>query len=80
MLIGGYRDQQQTVSERAVWPLGLYFWGAVWTLASWCELRDNFRQFRLDRIGSLEATGRSFPDQSGRRLEDFVRSIRSQAD
>ena len=80
MLIGNYRDQQQAVSERSVWPLGLYFWGAAWTLAGWCELRDNFRQFRLDRIGSLEATGRTYPDEAGRRLEDFVRFIRSRPD
>jgi predicted DNA-binding transcriptional regulator YafY len=77
MLIGGYRDQQDAVSERAVWPLGLYFWGAAWTLAGWCELRDNFRQFRIDRIGSLSVTGRTFPDQEGRRIEDFVRFARS---
>lgn len=75
-----YRDEQSATSERAVWPLGLFFWGAAWTLASWCELRMQFRQFRLDRIESLEATGRDFPDQAGRRLEDFLRWVRSDAD
>lgn len=57
-----YRDEHSAVSERAVWPLGLFFWGAAWTLASWCELRTQFRQFRLDRIDSLDALGRDFPD------------------
>lgn len=72
-----YRDEHGAASERAVWPLGLFFWGAAWTLATWCELRTQFRQFRLDRIDSLEALGRDFPDQAGRRLEDFLRWVRS---
>lgn len=72
-----YRDEHGATSERAVWPLGLFFWGAAWTLATWCELRTQFRQFRLDRIDSLEALGRDFPDEAGRRLEDFLRWVRS---
>ena len=37
-------------SERDLRPLGLYHWGKVWTLAAWCELRTDFRNFRADRI------------------------------
>ena len=32
-------------SERDLRPLGLYHWGKVWTLAAWCELRTDFRNF-----------------------------------
>lgn len=38
---------------RTVEPLGLYFWGRTWTLGAWCELRQGFRTFRLDRITAL---------------------------
>ncbi len=72
-----YHDAAQRTSVRAVWPLGLYFWGGSWTLAAWCELRTDFRNFRLDRVESAVSAGREFPDQDGRRLEDFVRLMRS---
>lgn len=40
-------------SERTVRPLALYFWGAKWTLAAWCELRTAYRSFRPDRMGAV---------------------------
>ncbi len=60
---------------RRVRPLGLYFWGDVWTLAAWCELREDFRNFRLDRIVEANITTEHFPDEAGKRLEDFLRRI-----
>jgi len=56
----GYRDEAGGRSERAVWPLGLVFWGRVWTLVAWCELRQDYRMFRLDRIQSLQPLERHF--------------------
>ena len=41
-----YRDLQGRTSERRVRPLSLHFWGRVWTLGAWCELRQDFRAFR----------------------------------
>ena len=70
-----YRDEKDVASTRNVWPLGLYYWGSAWTLAAWCELRQDFRNFRLDRIQRSLITGREYPDQEGRRLEDFVRAM-----
>jgi len=45
-----YEDAAARTTQRQVRPLGLYFWGDVWTLAAWCELRQDFRNFRLDRV------------------------------
>lgn len=59
-------------SERVVWPLGLLFWGTKWTLGSWCELRNEFRTFRLDRIRSLKLLRSQFPDAAGRRFADYI--------
>lgn len=69
-----YRDAGDKPSERKVRPLGLYFWGQRWTLAAWCEMRDDFRNFRLDRATHV-AIGNRFPDEPGRRLEDFLRAV-----
>ncbi|XWN30493.1 MAG: YafY family protein [Devosia sp.] len=52
-----YTDEAGTKTTRNVCPLGLVFWGKVWTLIAWCELRDDFRMFRVDRIGAAERTG-----------------------
>ena len=67
-----YADANYQLSERIIWPLGLFFWGTVWTLGAWCELRQNFRIFRVDRIQSLEALNESYPDAPGQTLIDLI--------
>jgi len=66
-----YRDTTGAVTTRLIRPLGLEFWGRVWTLASWCEARGDFRSFRVDRFDHLTATGDIFPDEPGRGLADW---------
>ena len=68
-----YRDEAGAASERWVRPLGLWFWGKVWTAVAWCELREDFRMFRLDRIDAMEEGGR-FRDERGKTLRDFYAS------
>ncbi len=72
-----YRDAQGRASERTVQPLGLFYWGGTWTLGAWCELRESFRNFRIDRLEGLEV-GEVFPVVSGRTLEDLFRSYRDE--
>lgn len=60
-------------SARTVRPLGLFFWGTVWSLAAWCEMRKDFRNFRVDRIAKLTAL-QPFAPEPGRRLEDYLDS------
>ena len=69
-----YADGAGRASERKARPLGLYFWGQRWTLAAWCELREDFRNFRLDRVSGA-AIGNRFPDEPGKRLDDFLRAM-----
>lgn len=49
-----YRSQSNTETTRLIFPLGLFFWGGKWTLGSWCKSRNAYRDFRLDRIDTLE--------------------------
>ena len=72
-----YADVDKKLSERRVRPLSLYFWGEHWTLAAWCEARENFRSFRIDRVIRLQVTDERFSDESGKRLADFVRAQRA---
>lgn len=70
-----YARQDGQASERTLWPLGLFFWGQNWTLIGWCLLRDEFRHFRVDRIGQLRVSDESYPVQVGRRLNDFFDAL-----
>ena len=59
-------------SVRTVRPLGLFFWGVVWSLTAWCEVREDFRNFRVDRMAGLAALEETFAPEPGRRLEDYM--------
>ncbi len=67
-----YRRADGTGSKRVIWPLGLFFWGKVWTLGAWCESRQAFRNFRLDRIDSHIISQEHYPNKSGRTLDDMI--------
>ena len=69
-LVLDYADEAGRQTERPVRPLGLWFWGKVWTLIGWCELRDDFRMFRVDRISAHREDGQ-FRHEPGKRLTDF---------
>ena len=62
-------------STRRVRPLCLAFFGPVWLLAGWCEMRNDFRNFRLDRIQDMRITDERFRDEKGKRLSDFKQQI-----
>src|SRR5262245_8024916 len=68
------RDAESEATERIVWPLALAYWGISWTVGAWCELRQDFRNFRIDRITTTRTLRSTFPDEPGKRLEDYFAS------
>lgn len=66
-----YRSGPGEETDRVVRPLGLFFWGDRWSLTAWCELREDFRSFRLDRIRTMEPQRERFHDEPGRTLDDY---------
>lgn len=62
-------------SSRRIQPLGLVYWGRVWTLVAWCELRGDYREFRLDRIQALTATTRKFDVTPEKNLKHYIQLI-----
>jgi len=70
-----YADKDDAVTERVVLPLGLYFWGSTWTLGAWCELRRDFRNFRLDRIVESQILDDTFELEPPITLEAFVAAM-----
>jgi predicted DNA-binding transcriptional regulator YafY len=73
----GYKKEDGTGSSRSARPLGLAFWSGTWTLAAWCELRKDFRSFRIDRMNAVVALERIFVPKKGERLEDFLKKVRA---
>lgn len=67
-----YQRQDGEMSYRIVKPLGLFFWGQTWTLASWCELRHEFRSFRLDRIQQVQVKTECYSEVTGQTLDDYL--------
>lgn len=60
-------------TNRIVHPLGLFYWGYAWALVAWCETRDDFRNFRLDRMEQIARRDERFADVPGRGLADFLK-------
>lgn len=75
-----YADGDGTRSSRDIRPLGLWFWGKVWTLVAWCELREDFRMFRVDRMEAIEPAGRRFRPERGRTLAEFYRQMEARGE
>lgn len=71
-----YRDEAGKLTQREVMPLGLFFWGERWMLVAWCELRDDYRCFRLDRCLDITPTERRFHECADRSLSDFLRKVK----
>ena len=59
-------------TRRRLRPLQMEYWGRVWTLTSWCELRQDFRVFRVDRIRTLDVSFDTFPEEPGKTLADYL--------
>lgn len=70
----GYADANGAASQRLVWPIGLAFHDGVRTVPAWCELRQDFRIFRVDRMLWLADTGTRYP----RRRTALVKAWRAE--
>ena len=56
-----YADEHGTETERVIWPLSIGYFENRRMVAAWCELRDDFRHFRTDRIRGIECLAGRLP-------------------
>lgn len=66
-----YRRIDGVLTDRIIRPLHMEYWGRVWTLTAWCELRHGFRVFRIDLIEAVAPLPEIFADEPGKRLGDY---------
>jgi predicted DNA-binding transcriptional regulator YafY len=72
-----YRDAKGEATSRVVWPVALGFFESARMLAGWCELRQDFRHFRLDRVQSWTALADRYPGSRSALFERWRKSIGS---
>ncbi|WP_158972714.1 YafY family protein [Paraglaciecola sp. L3A3] len=71
-----YLDLQDQTSQRTIWPLALISFSPVWLLAGWCELRQSFRNFRLDRITEFTVSDNRYPNEKDKNLQAYLAQIK----
>jgi len=69
-----YRDEQKRETTRVIWPMALAFFERSRMLVAWCELRNDYRHFRTDRILSATLSQETLP----RRRRQLLREWRAQ--
>jgi predicted DNA-binding transcriptional regulator YafY len=67
----GYRDDLGRETERVIWPFLIGFFEQRKVVSAWCELRNDYRHFRMDRIASAAATGERLPRRRHALLKDW---------
>lgn len=72
LLVIDYQRADTQASWRQIEPLGLIFWGKVWTLVAWCQLRSDYRVFRLDRIQQLSTSSETFTTNEHKSLKHYL--------
>jgi predicted DNA-binding transcriptional regulator YafY len=58
-----YRDAEERETERIIWPIAIGYLNSARLLVGWCELRSDFRHFRLDRVADAQFLDQKFPER-----------------
>jgi predicted DNA-binding transcriptional regulator YafY len=69
-----YRAGNGVVTRRTIWPIIIGYFEKVLLLVGWCESRQDFRSFRIDRIVTLEAPNQPYPQRRIRLVREWRKS------
>lgn len=67
-----YVDEQQLTTQRVVWPFTIGYFQGKMVLAAWCELRQAFRHFRLDRIQQCHMMAEHYPQYKKKLFKEWL--------
>ena len=74
-----YRDESGAASERVIWPVVIGYFNDRRTLAAWCELRQDFRHFRADRVAGATFLDDRHGERTATLRQRWMRTIRKNA-
>jgi predicted DNA-binding transcriptional regulator YafY len=72
-----YVDEQGRKSSRTIWPFAVAYYVEATLVSAWCELRDDFRHFRADRVQALTVLNTGFPVAGSTLLADWLKRFSS---
>jgi predicted DNA-binding transcriptional regulator YafY/glutathione S-transferase len=75
-----YTDEKGARSERVIWPVSLGFFESTRVLVAWCELRQNFRHFRTDRIEAAEIRPERLPRPRRQLMKEWQKTLLPESD
>lgn len=75
-----YIDAKQDNTVRKIEPLSLVFWGGTWTIIAFCKLRNHYREFRIDRIQTLNVTQALFTTSDSKNITHYLAQVKAQHD
>lgn len=75
-----YADQRGTRTKRVVWPVTVGFFDSVQVLAAWCELRNDYRHFRIDRIQKAQVLTQKTPKRRFHMITEWREMLLTETD
>ncbi|MCB9045970.1 MAG: YafY family transcriptional regulator [Chitinophagales bacterium] len=70
-----YRNAKEEDSRRRVEPIGLIFYAFDWHLIGWCHIRQDYRDFKVSRIVSINDAQQPFTIQEHIPLADYMKQL-----
>lgn len=66
-----YADEQGRRTHRTIWPIAMAYYVDVTLVGAWCELRADYRNFRVERIASSRVLDEHFDQDNGRLFREW---------
>jgi predicted DNA-binding transcriptional regulator YafY len=67
-----YVDEKGTRTRRTIWPIAVAYYVQATLVGAWCELRQDYRHFRADRIAELMVLDATYPSDNGRLMAEWL--------
>ena len=70
-----YLDAESRKTERVIWPIVVGYYDAVRHLVGWCELRNDFRSFRIDRVAGADFLEERYPARPSQLRAKWLKTV-----
>ena len=74
-----YTDENGICTQRTIWPIAVAYYVQATLIGAWCELRQDYRHFRADRISELTVLDACYPSDNGRLMAEWLRMREEEA-
>ena len=71
-IVIAYADEKGARTQRTIWPIAVAYYVQATLIGAWCELRQDYRHFRADRISALSVLDECYPSDNGRLMAEWL--------